>query len=552
MKKLLLFATTAALILSSCSNDDEIGTQTGGTTATAIEFRSLTDKSTKAAITDGDNILSFTVTGQKQSDKGHLFNGFGITRGEGSNWAYTPLRYWPAGDKVNFYAYSPTASRNIKAGEGLTGFDYSAPAAFTYTVPTIKENDAQEDFLIARLIDQDESVGSVKLNFQHALSRVKFFAKTTQKNITYIITGVELVNLNSTATMDLTSTDIPESGAFTYNTTTPLLIWDGHTTPENYSVDMGKSPIYMTTDFSSVLGVTNALMVMPQTTSLYNAGKPGSTAPTSEFAVKVSYKAFVDDIYYAGSATTSAVKYFPVPPTNTFTNFAFEIGRQYNFFLTFGDEVGDPIQFEVGVSEWDDNPGQLLPELTDYTSLLNPLLVALLDATTTSGDITIADGCKITSMNYTKTAAGNGDGKVSYNELGVLKSITFTGDVKHVEHLKGFEYLYNLETLNFNAVGFENMNIGDLKIYPMKLTTLGIRYGSKVDKLDLSNLKQLTLDYGNSNLTIPTLVLWDGYTSGSLKLVYSNNAILTITNIVDKNGDPYRKADGTLFTVSDF
>lgn len=480
MKKLFLFAAMVALILNSCSNDEELGIP-NESTGSAIEFRSLTDKATlKAATTDGDNILSLTVTGIKDSDGGYLFNGFGITRGESSNWAYTPLRYWPANDKVDFYAYSPTASKNVTTGTGLT--DFTPGDLLTYTVPTIAINDAQEDFLIARITDQNESSGAVKLNFQHALSRVTFSAKTTQNNITYIITGVELMNLNSTAKIDLTHNDIPETGGYDYVAASqiPLVIWGNHSVPTSYSVDKGDAPIYMTTDYTSLLGVTNGLMVMPQTTELYNNGAVTTTPPanTDEFAIKVSYKAFVDDIYYAGSATTDAVKYFPVTISNT--AITFEIGRQYNFYLTFGDEVGAPIEFEVEVSEWNNPTNVYLPNYG--TKGYFPDVDFL--------DYLISAGAGHDS---------NGDSMLSYEELQNILEITVPANTSD---LTGIELMPNLVTINFTGV-----ELPTLPDYPglANITTIsiggssgGVDTAAEIDKLSkLVNLQKVTLATGN-------------------------------------------------------
>lgn len=522
MKKLFLYATMLAFVLSSCSNDNELGTIEVDTSA--IEFRTLNEDkttNTRAAVTDKDNILSFTVTGQKQSDQGYLFNGFGVTRGESSNWAYSPLRYWPANDKVNFYAYSPTASRNIKTGEGLTDFDYSASAPFTYTVPEIKKNDAQEDFLIARLLDQNEAVGTVNLNFQHALSRVTFSAKTTQKNVTYIITGVELVNLYPSATMDLTDTDIPQTGSFAYSTTTPLLIWDDHATASTsgkttYSVDKGDAPIYMTTDFTSLLGVTNGLMVMPQTTTLYTGNGTEAQAPATtgtyanQFAIKVAYKAFVDDIYYAGTATTDAVKYFPVKTINSFPNFVFEIGRQYNFFLTFGDEVGKDIKFEVGVSDWDNSTSIFLPEIADYSSLLSEQI---------------------------KKAINKTSGPITYADLAAVKAIKFgggTGDVPiaSIDDLDGLEYLFALESITIeNLSDIPSMILSATHV---NLTTINFSYGATIKSgnvLDISKLPatEITLNSNGSTNTIDKLIQ-----RTNQAVAITGTGTITITTIEEK------------------
>lgn len=368
-KGLLLTLATfviVALTLVSCSNDEILDSPETQNSEGAIEFRTLTDKQPsnglRAAITDETNILSFTLAGIKMKSGSptadpYLFNGFDITKGESGSWDYTPKRYWPKDLTVDFYAYSPASSTNVKKGanEGLTNF--VSTRKITYTVPTIKTNDAQEDFLVARAIGQDGTAGkgenSVKLQFEHALSRVMFFARTTQKSVTYTIDKIELVNLYGTGKIDLTS-----------NTWTP----EG-TKNTNYTVDMGSSPAYLLNDYASVLGITNAVMVLPQQTVL-GAKDDGSD---KNFYIKVSYKAFVDDQYYVGTKDKSEDKYFAVKGTDG-NALKFEMGTQYNFYLEFGDEVGKEINFTVDVSDWTNAPNTYLPEIADYKGLISPEL----------------------------------------------------------------------------------------------------------------------------------------------------------------------------------
>lgn len=263
MKKLFLFVTAIALTLASCSNDKEVETPFTDNSG-VIEFRTLTDKEsksghTRAAITDETNILSFTVTGIKKegvNDDGYLFNGFGITRGEDNSWDYTPKRFWPKNRTVDFYAYSPSSSRNVSTG--ITGY---TGGSIAYTVPKIEKTNAQEDFLVARLTNMDESKGAVKLNFHHALSRIMFFARTTQSNVIYTIDEIELINLYTSGELDLTDARIKETGSLNYSS--PLQPWAETGAKDNYTVDMGNSPIYLLTDYASVLGETNAIMVLP-------------------------------------------------------------------------------------------------------------------------------------------------------------------------------------------------------------------------------------------------------------------------------------------------
>lgn len=397
MKKHYFFAAVALVTLASCSEDSPISGP--GESGKEIGFRTVTDKGTRAAVTDATNMLSFTVTGWWDQDGtnsygnvatgGYLFDAKDITRGEagGTAWEYSPKRYWPITGAVDFFAYSPASSKNLT--KGVKGLDAVAPE-IVYTVPTVAENNAQEDFLVATLLNAKS--GTVMLNFQHALSRVKFKAKKEVDDVEYLIDGIELVNLHSTAELDITAlgTDnksvFPASGGFNYDLGDPVILWTKHSTPTDYVVDFGESPVYVKQeDYISVLGETNGLMVMPQETKLGEvyinddidkkkpSGEvitPADVAQPKEnledcFYIKVSYKAFQgagDEIfYYAGSATTSRVMYIPVRnPKDPAVGLTFEIGRQYIFLITFGNtgggtgELGEAIIFDVNVQPWDD------------------------------------------------------------------------------------------------------------------------------------------------------------------------------------------------------
>lgn len=497
MKKYLLVFTTIALLFGACSNDEELNLQeeTGGT---AIEFRSLTDKTTllRAAITDETNIMSFTVTGwwdktgganygsTNSADGVFLFDGFNIGRGEGdvNNWDYSPKRYWPAAGKgtVDFFAYSPASSRNLSVGlENFKG------DAIKYTVPQISETGLQqEDFLLAKSTGLDG--GTVDLNFQHALSRVKFFARKTNANITYVIDSVKLINLASTAELDLIDATnntagepFPDKTSLDYSgRTKPLVIWKAdNTSVTDYTVDMSGSPVYLKYDatpvYYSILGETGAVMVMPQQTKL---AATGTTAPTGgAFAIAVSYKAYIGNFYYAGSATTSKTQYFAVkdPAYGSDEPIAFEIGRQYNFYLTFGEEAGSAITFVVNVGNWSDATTDPIPVPNYATAQYFP------DANFRAYLASAAAGFDT-----------NEDGMLSYEEL---LGITALDIPDATTDLKGIELIPNLIEITINSATLPAIPVLE-KITTLTLTSsTGVSDEATTMIANLAGLKKITV-----------------------------------------------------------
>lgn len=486
MKKLFLFASAIALVFASCSNDEDLGGSAGAGDG-AIEFRTLMNKPSsnlRTAITDETSILSFTLTGIRKGgdyDGQYLFNGEGITRGEDGKWNYNPKRYWPKGETVDFYAYSPSSSKNVTTG--IT--DYTSTKSITYTVPQISSKDAQEDFLVARTTGQDGGTNGIEpvvLNFHHALSRVMFFARTTQENVTYTIDKVELVNLNETGTLKLSDTKISESGSLDYTST--LQPWVSTGNKVSYTVDRGESPAYLLNEYASVLGQTNAVMVLPQATTKYDGD--GKTVPgTGKFAVKVSYKAFAGGIYYAGTATKSAEKYFAVnDPSDVSKAITFEMGRQYNFYLEFGDEVGKEIDFSVRVSNWTENAPGYLPELNDYRSVISADLLAAAGLT---GAVTKANLLSITSLKV------SGSGK-DFTGLEYFENITKLT----VEDATGGSDLDASKNAKLNTVEFYNtINLGTVNLSNTALTTLKFGSAATIKNLDVSNTR--ITEFGGTN-----------------------------------------------------
>ncbi|NDV77916.1 fimbrillin family protein [Dysgonomonas sp. 511] len=479
MKKLFLFAATIALMLASCSNDEDLGATYTGADG-AIEFRTLTNKGAKAAITDETNILSFTVTGIKMTQggtpafDGYLFNAFGITRGEGDNWDYAPKRFWPADRTVDFYAYSPSSSKNVTSGEGLTDYDASSKKTIAYTVPDIALNNAQEDFLVARVTGQDKTTGPVKLNFHHALSRIMFFAKTTQTKVTYTIDKIELINLSKSGTLDLTNAGIKETGALDYTVTTPLVLWTATGSKGDYTADMSESPIKLASDdYKSVLGKTGAMLVLPQQTELATLTDDYTGPATDKFAIAVSYKAYDGDIVYA-----NRTKFFAVKGSDAATGIAFEMGRQYNFYLGFGEDIEGEIDFQVGVSDWTTNV-DIHPELDDYSSFIQNFKG--------NGNVTL----------YTDKAGASGDeytlptGKVTKADLAKVKYIKTTGTTLQFDGLEYFENLEKLWIENANA----SQDIDASK--NAKLSEFYLYYTIKLGDVNLSNTA-LTLIKGGA------------------------------------------------------
>lgn len=523
MKKILLIATTVSLLFASCSNDDVIGRGMGDESTSEIGFRTLMDKNTRASITDQTNLTSLTVTAwwdksgvtpsapvYGDTDKGvYLFNAYNLARGEAGNWDYSPKSYWPAEGKgkVDFFAYSPASSVNLTKGiEDYTGL------AIEYTVPEIKKEivvgtKLQEDFLVTKLMEQEETSngGVVALNFKHALSRVKFLAKKGNPDITYLIKEVSLVNLASQA--KLTYANVPTENPLTTNGN--VVRWSDQNLKTTYTADMGESPVILPYDIAdkdkaySILGDINAIMVMPQTTTLLPDSRLEPDATDKEFAIAVSYKAYNGTYYYAGTPTTWKTKYLAVKALENATGdgITFEFGKQYNFFLTFGEEVGDEITFSVATSDWTDSAPQYVPEPTDYTDYIWNFLrtgVAITPTLPTDGSaITKADLLAVTKIGVSASASDMDFTGLEYFEN--LKELSLT-------NVKGGADLDASKNAKLTTVKlFAEISLGTVNLSNTALTKLykdQDRGGAKFQNLDLSNTRIEQIGYEDDKINL--------------------------------------------------
>jgi hypothetical protein len=369
------------ITVSACSIDspiDELQQKQSNTTGTAIRFEPLTGRTeTRAAATTTANITNFMLQGfvdEAETDSGYynagttrLFDRVVVSRTSNNTWEYTPVRYWPEAGEVNFYAYSPALSPNVGSG-----FADQTPT-ITYTVPaeTANRTMEQEDLLVARRTNV-AGTGTVALRFQHALSRVVFNARSQTPGVDFVVTGVSLENLYSTGTLGfgtqaaaraLHQTDgIQYDAYYKEAVAKDIILWENPTTLVDYDLDMGGSkPLAAYGDtYTPLHSLTNALMVMPQTTTLGMHNNDYDAAFYVRLTVETSDGQPVDDIVLSVEDVHGDGG--PI---------VFEPGRQYTFNINITAAL-DKISFSVVVSDWDTTAPTLANDQPD-DDVLTPL-----------------------------------------------------------------------------------------------------------------------------------------------------------------------------------
>jgi hypothetical protein len=205
----------------------------------------------------------------------------------------------------------------------------------------------QEDFLVARNMEVAKGTGTVELQFQHALSRVVFNARSATSGVDFIVKDVALLNLNSTGTLNFeTATLIPEDAGFTYSETsgTNIALWDPVSSSTDYELDMGGSkPLAAYGDtYTPLHSETNAMLVMPHATTLGAALATDSA--TTAFYVRLKAETSdgqpIPDVYLAVKDVKGGEM-----------GIVFEAGRQYTFNINIAATLSK-MSFSVVVSDW--------------------------------------------------------------------------------------------------------------------------------------------------------------------------------------------------------
>lgn len=174
---LIVYLCAASGLFVGC--DKEMPTQTD---AEAIGFN--TQAMTRGDIQNTDNLSGFGVftyyhaTGgfdNAASTPDYMYN-IPVQR-HGSDWVYSPLRYWPVDGSLSFFAYAPHSSASGGSLEVSPQNNAGLPT-LSYTVPD--DVTRQLDLLAAAPVYASTDRGErVHFDFVHMLARINFDARLT-------------------------------------------------------------------------------------------------------------------------------------------------------------------------------------------------------------------------------------------------------------------------------------------------------------------------------------------------------------------------------------
>lgn len=327
MRKSLVMAAVAAMVLAGCSQDNVVNSGAEQGNGTPIEFRTLTNKTRATESMDSENIGDFRVSANKDSNTEFDFmKDIAVIKSNSGSatvvWSYAPLKFYPTGtNSIDFFAYSPSGSANVKTG--MTSVT-TKEAALTYAVPLLGDTKKAEDFLIATQTITN-AAGKVAMEFKHALSIATFAAKNVSKGMTLIVTGIELSKLGVEAELTIKS-----DGTHVWGTPIAQDQVYGLTLPAS---GVPVLPVLASVDkYQSLLPANEGLMVLPQ-------------AVATDIDFVISYTAVDADNVVIGTNQADL---------KIVGGMTFEMGKRYTFNFTFKGAY-DPIEFEgITVGDWTD------------------------------------------------------------------------------------------------------------------------------------------------------------------------------------------------------
>ena len=194
--KSFLLGAAALMLATACSNDEVVKVAEN---SAAIGFSSFVNNSTRADYGTENLPADIQVYGLTSRADGSvpstsIFNGEVLSKE--SNWTYSPLRYWVAGNDYSFAAFAPAKDSNV------SNATMTADKGLTFTFDN-KTAGATEDLLYADWAKTGVAAneGTVEFTFSHMLSRVRFdFASAVaNENVQISVSDIQITNAASTA-----------------------------------------------------------------------------------------------------------------------------------------------------------------------------------------------------------------------------------------------------------------------------------------------------------------------------------------------------------------
>lgn len=375
MNKAIYLCAAVALVLASCSNDETVEIAKGK----GISFRTVAGLNTRGAETTQANLASIFVNAYEGATGNVFFPTTSFTReGTSNTFVSNPEYFWPKdGKTLHFLALSPEAGDWKAATNSLSFEGGDVKAEFTDITPAA-EIAEQKDLLIGKASGTANTDGNgLDLQLNHVLSQIQVQAKSSNTGYVYEIKGVRIASVIS-------------KGSYSFPTTG----WAVGTDKTTYDVILDQAITLNGTDATAknlmkqlANNVSDNAMLIPQQLTPWagdqaNSGDTFDKGSYISLLLNVKRAGATEYIYPAGSTDAAKTYGWAAVPVDT----QWEAGHKYIYTLDLskgagkvdpvepnpdpnqptvepgtkdpekGEQIfGDPIKFDVEVSEWVEN-----------------------------------------------------------------------------------------------------------------------------------------------------------------------------------------------------
>ena len=348
-------------LAAACNNEDFVAGDNGKSDPISFSvdnFKGITKATETSSSNFASQITDFKVIGYFTSDAsgngvtpGAQYLGSGDTapvqiNGSGGTYSYATaadMVMWPATTaKLLFQGFTPASGGGIGAIENTVS-NKIPHLAVNVTVPTA--NADQRDIMFAQADNQTSTTNNKKVNmpFVHAMSAIRFSAKTTVSTISATVKSVTMANVIST-------------GKVGYLTDKTLGCSLG-ATRASYAIGIANgNGVAVSTTAVDLTSASGTCILLPQTLSAWTpvAGTPVTSETTKSYIV-IECKVVQNSAYLVGDASNFGKVYIPFGGT-------WEKGKKYTYTINIGNGSGGydangnpilaPISFTASTSNW--------------------------------------------------------------------------------------------------------------------------------------------------------------------------------------------------------
>lgn len=259
----------AAMGLWSCSSESDNPGKDPESASNAIRFAANTELSRAGDITTNNlkefNVYAYTGT----DDVPVLFmDNVTVSKTSENTWTYSPVKYWPANEAVDFYAFAPKTWVGADGPLKPVAYDaYPGNEDIIYAVsPDLKGNTGAPN-------------AQVVFNFRHALSKVTIKMSSSNTDLKVKVSNVMMVNIMSRGNFNFPHESTSETAA-AENVGT----WTDQNTPYGYLYHMAQDSTELITLTTTPVdiqekgeGMGMGKFVIPQTLTWRSNGTGNDT-----------------------------------------------------------------------------------------------------------------------------------------------------------------------------------------------------------------------------------------------------------------------------------